>query len=87
MTDIIRMSSKGQIVVPKTLREQLGIDMNSTFAVFGKDDTIILKKVTVPDAKKVFEKINAWGASMAAKKGWKEADVVTKIHAGRKKNA
>ena len=80
---ITKMSSKGQIVVPKTLREQIGADEHSTFAVFGRDDTIILKKVDVPDAREVFEDLNRWGRSLAKKKGWKEQDVVKKIKKGR----
>lgn len=83
MTEIVKMSSKGQIVVPKTLREQLGVDTNSTFAVFGNEDTIVLRKVAVPDAKEVFAKLNTWGTALAKKQGWKEQDVTRKIHAGR----
>lgn len=83
MSEIVTMSSKGQIVVPKSLREQLGIDTGSSFAVFGKEDTLILKKVNVPTAKEVFEKVNAWGTKIAKEKGWKEEDVVKRIHRGR----
>lgn len=83
MIDIVTMSSKGQIVVPKDLRDQLGIDTGANFAVFGKDDTIILKKIKTPSAKEVFAKINAWGTSLAKAKGWKEEEVVDKIHKGR----
>ncbi|MCK5282203.1 MAG: AbrB/MazE/SpoVT family DNA-binding domain-containing protein [Nanoarchaeota archaeon] len=83
MTEIVTMSSKGQIVVPKNVRERLDIDVGSSFAVFGKDDTLILKKVKVPNAEEVFQKVHKWGSSLAKQKGWKEKDLMKKIHKGR----
>ena len=46
MGDVIltKMSSKGQIVIPKAMREMLGIREGEVFALFGEDDTIILKR-------------------------------------------
>ena len=73
MAEIITMSSKGQIVVPKDLRKEFGFDTGTNF---GKDDTIILKKVNVPTAKEVFEKVHKWGTQLAKKKGWKEEDFI-----------
>ena len=84
MTEIITMSSKGQIVVPKDLREELDIGTGSNFAIFGKDDTLVLKRVEVPSAKEVFEKVNKWGTELAKEKGWKEKEVMKRIHKGRK---
>lgn len=80
MAEIVTMSSKGQIVVPKDLREEMGIDTGTNFAVFGKDDTLILKKVKVPTAKEAFEKVHKWGTQLAKKKGWKEEDFIRKIN-------
>jgi antitoxin PrlF len=83
MSEMVTMSSKGQIVVPKELRKELGLDTGAHFAIFGKEDTLILKKVNVPAAKEVFKKIHKWGVALAKKKGWKEADVTKMIHKGR----
>ena len=83
MSDIVTMSSKGQIVIPKNLREQLGLDIGTNFAIFGEEDTVVLKKVKVPTAKEAFEKLTKWGSNVAKKKGWKEEDVVKKIHEDR----
>ena len=82
MTEIITMSSKGQIVVPKGLRKQFGLDTCTNFAIFGRDDTLILKKVSVPTAKEVFERVHKWGAQLAKKKGWKEEDFTKKASEG-----
>lgn len=83
MPDIITMSSKGQIVVPKGLRERLRIDSGSNFAIFGNEDTIVLKKIEIPSAKEVFQNLNRWGTKLAKEKGWKEEDLMKKIHKGR----
>ena len=80
MAEIITMSSKGQIVVPKELREEMKINEGTNFAIFGKDDTLILKKIEVPKANEVFEKVHKWGTELAKKKGWKEEDFVKKIN-------
>jgi len=64
---VTRMSSKGQIVVPKSLRDALGLDVGELFAMFGDEDTIILKKIDIP-SKKEFDEILAWGEKYAKKK-------------------
>lgn len=81
MSEIITMSSKGQIVVPKELRKELGIDTGTNFVIFGKDDTLVLKKIDVPKANEVFQKIHKWGTQLAKRKGWKEEDFIKKINA------
>ena len=83
MSEIVTMSSKGQIVVPKDLREELGLGTGANFVIFGKDDTLVLKKVKMPSAKEAFENIHKWGTKLAKKKGWKEKDVLKLIHKGR----
>ena len=83
MAELTTMSSKGQIVVPKDVREQMRIKEGTTFAIFGRDDTLILKKVNVPTAKEAFEKIHKFGVEFAKKKGLKEEDVEKIIHNGR----
>jgi AbrB family looped-hinge helix DNA binding protein len=83
MSEIITMSSKGQIVVPKGLREQLSLITGTSFVIFGKGDTLVLRKVDVPTAEQAFAKVHAWGKSIAGKKGWKENEVMGIIHKGR----
>ncbi|HSU73253.1 MAG TPA: hypothetical protein VLJ21_05390, partial [Candidatus Binatia bacterium] len=70
---------------PQQLREELGLREGETFAVTGKDDTIILKKVSIPSAKELFERLHAWGTGFAAKKGLREADLAAAIKRARKK--
>lgn len=83
MTGLVTMSSKGQIVIPKDLREELGFSKGVSFTVFGKDDTLILKKVDVPSAEEAFTKVHKWGLEFARKRSLKEKDIEKIIHKGR----
>ena len=83
MAELITMSSKGQIVMPQEIREKMGFAKGSSFAVFGREDTLILKKVNVPSAEEAFAKIHKWGTSFAKDAGLLENDVEGRIHRGR----
>jgi AbrB family looped-hinge helix DNA binding protein len=39
------MSSRGQVVIPETVRKQLGLETGTHFVVLGKGDVVILKAV------------------------------------------
>ena len=43
-----RMSSKGQVVIPESLRQQLSLESGTQFIVMGEDDVIILKTIQTP---------------------------------------
>ena len=45
LESIVKMSVKGQIVVPKEVRERLGIKAGGKLAVIVRDDEIILRKI------------------------------------------
>jgi AbrB family looped-hinge helix DNA binding protein len=40
----VKMTGKGQIVVPKEMRDNMGLKRNSMLLIVQKDDNIILKK-------------------------------------------
>ncbi len=44
-----RMSSKGQVVIPESIRKQLDLKEGAQFLVVGDEDVVILKVVTPPD--------------------------------------
>ncbi len=46
--DLVVMSSKGQVVVPRDIRAAVKADAGTEFIVYGSNDTIIFKKVQVP---------------------------------------
>ena len=43
--DVVRISSKGQIVIPAKLRRELGLEVGDRLIVDRKEDAIILKPV------------------------------------------
>ncbi len=46
--ELVTLSSKGQIVIPQSLRKELGLSTRNKFLVYGKKDTIVIKKIKTP---------------------------------------
>lgn len=84
MTDIAltRMSSKGQIVVPLTIRKALNIKEGELFAMMGEGDTIVLSKLKSPTEEE-FEALLEWGKRFAQKKRIRPRDVMRAIEEAR----
>ncbi|MDG7040452.1 MAG: AbrB/MazE/SpoVT family DNA-binding domain-containing protein [Nitrososphaerota archaeon] len=55
--EITTVSEKGQVVIPQSLRRELGIGAGTKFLVFGKGDTVIMKKLRLPDVEKEWKEI------------------------------
>ncbi len=47
-SDVVTMSSKGQVVVPRAVREAVDADAGTEFIVYGSGDTIVFKKIIIP---------------------------------------
>ena len=54
---VTTMSEKGQVVIPQSIRKELGIKPRTKFLVFGRGDTVIMKRLELPDVKKEWEEI------------------------------
>jgi len=65
--EVTTISEKGQVVIPQSIRKELGIKPRTKFLVFGRGDTVIMKKLELPDVKKEWEQI----FKMIDKKGLK----------------
>ena len=50
--EVTTMSEKGQVVIPQSIRKELGIKPKTKFIVYGRGDTVIMKKLELPDLKK-----------------------------------
>lgn len=55
--EITTMSEKGQIVIPKRIRKNLNIKPRTKFAVYTKDDMIIMKAFELPNLEKEWSEI------------------------------
>jgi len=49
MLDTTRISSKGQVVIPKRVREALGLEPGDPLLVGVKGDVIVIRKLTLED--------------------------------------
>jgi len=53
--EVTTMSEKGQVVIPQSIRKELGIKPKTKLLVYGRGDTVIMKKLELPDLKKEWE--------------------------------
>ena len=54
---VTTISEKGQVVIPQSIRKELGIKPKTKFLIYGKGDTVIMKKLELPDLKKEWDNI------------------------------
>ena len=54
---VTTISEKGQVVIPRAIRQELKIKPKNKFLVYGKGNTIILRKLELPDLKKEWNEI------------------------------
>jgi AbrB family looped-hinge helix DNA binding protein len=55
--DVVVVSSKGQVVIPKGIRKKLGINPESKLLVHRYQDAVIMRKIKVPDRVKELEQL------------------------------
>jgi AbrB family looped-hinge helix DNA binding protein len=60
--DVTIVSDKGQVVIPSYMRNKLGLKPRSKLLVYNIEDTIILKKLALPEVKREMQEL------------WKEID-------------
>ncbi len=81
--EITSMSSRGQVVIPLDIRQQLGLREGEKFVVVGEDDTVVLKKIAMPSFKN-FDKLLQKTMKFAKEKGIAKEDVGEAIKRARK---
>lgn len=52
MVELTKASTKGQLVIPNKIREELGIEAGDTLQIERVGDLIVVKKVALPSLKK-----------------------------------
>jgi AbrB family looped-hinge helix DNA binding protein len=77
-----RMSSKGQIVIPETIRKQLNLKAGAQFVVVGEDDVVILKEITAPGME-AFEALIQQARQQAKLAGIKRTDIASAVSKAR----
>lgn len=79
-----RMSSKGQVVIPESIRKQLDLKEGAQFLVVGDEDVVILKVVTLPD-KSEFDALIKQARRQAREAGLTQADITSAVAKARGK--
>jgi len=79
-----RMSSKGQIVIPETIRKRLNLKAGAQFIVVGEDDVVILKAISTPSMD-TFDALIQQARQQAKAAGLKRADITKAVSKARGK--
>lgn len=87
MPEVTKMTSKGQVVIPAEIREELDLSEGTRLVVSRVGDLVLMKKISITDPKKEFAELAKRGSDFTKKKDNKsEADVVKRIQRGRDVN-
>lgn len=73
-----RLSSKGQVVIPEEIRNDLGLSEGDQFVVIGEGDAVILKTINPPKIEE-FNKLLDQARSAAKRAGITRVDVKAAI--------
>ena len=77
-----KMSPKGQVVIPESIRESLGLQTGARFVVVAGQDAILLELVTQPSMEE-FDELLAEARRQARRTGLKQSDIGNAIAAVR----
>ena len=80
-----KMSSRGQVVIPLAIRNQMALKEGAEFVVLSVGDSLMLKVIAPPPAEEVdalLKKLRAY----AKKAGLKRSDIPKAIKAARQAN-
>ena len=77
-----RMSSKGQIVIPETIRKRLNLKAGAQFLVLGENDVVILKTITAPSMDD-FDALIQQARQQARFTGLKRSDITRAVSKAR----
>ncbi len=77
-----KMSSRGQVVIPEAIREQLGLEPGARFVVVGEDDVVMLKLIK-PPAVSEYRALKQRLQQQAREAGRKRSDVAKAVRRAR----
>ena len=84
IAEITSVSSKGQVVLPKAIRDEMDLDTGSKLVIFTDGKNILLKPITMPDLSE-FESLMKESKKWAEKVGMKQSDIDDAIKTVRKR--
>ncbi len=87
MLDVITMSSKGQLVIPKEIREEMDLEKQDKFMIVHDNDSILLKRISREEANKAMLRLMDKVSDKFKPAGFKKSDIATEIKKSRAKYA
>lgn len=72
--EITKLSSKGQVVIPGAIRQELNVQNGTQFIVFTDGDHILMKPIQEPDAGE-FDRLIAKSRAAVKKSGTRKKDL------------
>lgn len=83
-TEIVKMSPKGQLVVPQGIRDEEGFEPGDRFMPFPMKNGVLFKRVKIPNVKVEFQKLSKEIEQQFKKHGVKEKEVDEAVELVRK---
>jgi bifunctional DNA-binding transcriptional regulator/antitoxin component of YhaV-PrlF toxin-antitoxin module len=83
--ELVKMSEKGQLVVPRRIREKEGFRRSDRFVAIGVKDGVLFKRVEIPEVKLEFESLSRDIQSHLKRRKVKQEDVSRAIEWARTK--
>ena len=74
VSDVTAVSTKGQVVLPKSIREKLNLDAGTKLVVFTDGENILLKPILQPSAAEFSDLLDA-AQHWATDVGMTDADI------------
>ncbi len=83
--ELVKMSPKGQLVVPQEIRDKENFKPSDRFMAFDIKGGVLFKKVDIPDAKAEFASLSKEIVAKFREAGIKEKDVDEAVGWARRK--
>ncbi len=83
--ELVKMSEKGQLVVPRSIREKEGFKGSDRFVALEVKDGVLFKRVEIPEVKLEFESLSRDIRSHLRERKVKQEDVAKAIKWARQK--
>ncbi len=84
MVEVITISSKGQLVIPKNVRDDMGISQNDKFILVAEESSILLRRIDESNLKKRMKTLMSSASSEFKKAGIKQSDIQKEIESARR---
>lgn len=85
MEDLVKMSPKGQLVVPKEIRDKEKFKPSDRFIAVGVKNGILFKKINMPNVKIEFESLSREISKQFRRDNIKKSDVDEAVKWARQK--